>query len=114
MAKTSIRVALRNRRKKRIRGKISGTAERPRLSVFRSSSHVYAQVIDDIAGKTLVFVSSFEKGQHRRANKEVCGRRCVRGNPSRRVTTRPGRRVIRLPSSAAGRGFEFLKHQLRI
>jgi len=73
MAKTSIRVALRNRRKKRIRGKISGTAERPRLSVFRSTSHVYAQVIDDAEGKTLVQVSSFEKGNHRRANKEVCG-----------------------------------------
>jgi large subunit ribosomal protein L18 len=72
MAKTLKKVALRNRRKRRVRGKISGTAERPRLSVFRSAQHVYAQVIDDVEGKTLVAISSFEKGNHRRANKEVC------------------------------------------
>ncbi len=73
MAKTLKKVALRQRRKRRIRGKINGTAERPRLSVFRSASHVYAQVIDDTEGKTLVAISSFEKGNHRRANKDVCG-----------------------------------------
>lgn len=72
MAKTARRTQLRLRRKKRIRGKISGTQERPRLSVFRSAKHVYAQVIDDEAGKTLVSVSSFEKGSHRNANAEVC------------------------------------------
>ena len=45
------------RRKRRVRSKISGSPERPRLSVFRSSKHIYAQVIDDSAGKTLVAVS---------------------------------------------------------
>lgn len=45
--------------KLRIRGKISGTAERPRLTVFRSNSQIYAQIIDDQAGKTLVSASSF-------------------------------------------------------
>ena len=49
-------------RHKRVRGKISGTAERPRLSVFRSEKHIYAQIIDDAAGKTLVAASSVEKG----------------------------------------------------
>ncbi|WP_026461696.1 50S ribosomal protein L18 [Adhaeribacter aquaticus] len=48
----------RNRIKKSIRSKISGTAERPRLSVFRSNKNIYAQLIDDVAGKTLVAVSS--------------------------------------------------------
>ena len=72
MKNESRRLQLRLRRKKRIRKKISGTAERPRLSIFRSASHVYAQVIDDLSGNTLAFVSSFEKGNHRRANKEVC------------------------------------------
>jgi large subunit ribosomal protein L18 len=46
------------RRKWSLRSKLSGTAERPRLSVFRSDKHISAQVIDDLAGKTLVAVSS--------------------------------------------------------
>ena len=48
-------------RRKRIRKRVSGTAERPRLSVFRSSKHIYAQIIDDRSGKTLVAASSREK-----------------------------------------------------
>jgi large subunit ribosomal protein L18 len=47
-------------RHRRVRAKISGTAERPRLSVFRSNSHVFLQVIDDISGKTLISVSDLE------------------------------------------------------
>ena len=50
------------RRHRRVRGKISGTAERPRLDVFRSSKHIYAQIIDDVAGVTLVSASTMEKG----------------------------------------------------
>ena len=49
------------KRHKRVRGKVSGTAGRPRLSVFRSEKHIYAQIIDDVAGKTLVSASSVEK-----------------------------------------------------
>lgn len=52
------KIARRNKIKTRIRGKISGTAERPRMSVFRSNKGIYVQVIDDIAGKTLVASSS--------------------------------------------------------
>ena len=50
------------KRHQRVRGKISGTAERPRLSVFRSEKNIYAQIIDDAAGCTLVSASSVEKG----------------------------------------------------
>ena len=50
------------KRHNRVRGKISGTAERPRLSVFRSESNIYAQIIDDVAANTLVAASSVEKG----------------------------------------------------
>ena len=50
------------KRHNRVRGKISGTAERPRLCVFRSENHIYAQIIDDVAGNTLVSASSVEKG----------------------------------------------------
>ncbi|MDR0697831.1 MAG: 50S ribosomal protein L18 [Tannerella sp.] len=46
--------------KKSIRGKVSGTAERPRLTVFRSNKQIYAQVIDDVDGKTLVAASSLK------------------------------------------------------
>lgn len=52
---------IRKDRHKRIRGKISGTAEMPRLSVYRSNVHIYAQLIDDTAGKTLVSASTTEK-----------------------------------------------------
>jgi len=50
------------KRHNRVRGKISGTAERPRLCVFRSEKNIYAQIIDDVAGNTLVAASSVEKG----------------------------------------------------
>ena len=50
------------KRHDRVRGKISGTAERPRLCVFRSESNIYAQIIDDVAGVTLVAASTVEKG----------------------------------------------------
>ncbi len=51
----------RKRRHRRVRARISGTAERPRLNVFRSLSHIYAQVIDDEAGHTLVSASTVDR-----------------------------------------------------
>ena len=50
------------KRHKRVRAKISGTPERPRLNVFRSATNIYAQIIDDVNGVTLVSASSLEKG----------------------------------------------------
>ena len=52
---------LRQKRHRRVRGKLSGTADRPRLNVFRSLGNIYAQVIDDVAGTTLVAASSLDK-----------------------------------------------------
>jgi len=52
---------IRNRIHRRIRRKLSGTEQRPRLAVFRSVAHIYAQVIDDVAGHTLVSASSVDK-----------------------------------------------------
>ncbi|PIQ29022.1 50S ribosomal protein L18 [bacterium (Candidatus Blackallbacteria) CG17_big_fil_post_rev_8_21_14_2_50_48_46] len=54
------RRAERKRRQVRARKKINGTADRPRLSVFRSHQHIYAQIIDDVQGHTLVAASSVE------------------------------------------------------
>ena len=53
--------AQRMKRHKRVRAKISGTPARPRLNVFRSLNHIYAQIIDDVNGNTLVAASSVEK-----------------------------------------------------
>ena len=53
--------AQRIKRHKRVRSKISGTPEMPRLNVFRSEANIYAQVIDDVSGKTLVSASSLDK-----------------------------------------------------
>ena len=51
----------RQKRHTRVRGKISGTAERPRLNVFRSNTNIYAQLIDDVAGTTLASASSMKE-----------------------------------------------------
>jgi len=51
----------RDRRHLRIRKKVTGTAERPRLSVFRSLNHIYCQLVDDLSGRTLLSVSSRDK-----------------------------------------------------
>lgn len=53
--------AARLKRHKRVRGKISGTPERPRLNVFRSNANIYAQIIDDVNGVTLVSASTLDK-----------------------------------------------------
>ena len=63
-------------RHRRVRGKISGTAARPRLSVFRSAKHIYAQIIDDVNGVTLAAASSMDKefeglGSNKEAAKKV-------------------------------------------
>ena len=61
MVSKTDRKAERIRRHKRVRTKISGTAERPRLSVFRSNTGIYVQIIDDVAAKTLVSASTLDK-----------------------------------------------------
>lgn len=58
MAKKMSRDQLRLRRHIRVRNKVSGTPERPRLSVYRSNGNIYAQIIDDVKGNTLVSTSS--------------------------------------------------------
>lgn len=58
-------------RHKRVRGKVSGTAECPRLCVFRSNANIYAQIIDDVKGVTLVSASSLDKCIEGGSNKEA-------------------------------------------
>jgi len=62
MIKKPEKKEIRNRIHTRIRRKLAGTAARPRLAVFRSVAHIYAQVIDDVAGATVVSASTVDKG----------------------------------------------------
>jgi large subunit ribosomal protein L18 len=62
MSKTSSKQASRLRRKAHIRKRVRGTAERPRLSVFRSASHIYAQLVDDVNGNTIVAANTLQSG----------------------------------------------------
>ncbi|MFH2220113.1 MAG: 50S ribosomal protein L18 [Pseudomonadota bacterium] len=61
MGSAELRKTARLKRKKRIRKKLFGTKQQPRMSVFRSAKHIYAQIIDDTAGETLAAASSMEK-----------------------------------------------------
>ena len=72
MVKKTDRKMERTRRHLRVRRKISGTAERPRLCIYRSNSNLYVQVIDDVAGNTLVQASTLDKEvKTKHANKEA-------------------------------------------
>lgn len=80
----------RKRRHRRIRNRISGTAERPRLNVFRSLDHIYAQVIDDVAGVTLASASTVDKGL----------RTEVAGKPKKEQATMVGKAIAERAKSA--------------
>lgn len=89
MAVSNKKAAARLRRKRSIRKRLSGTTDRPRLSVFRSNKHIYAQVIDDTTGQTIASASTLcedvrgqlEDGQKKSAAAHVVGqvlaRRCL-------------------------------------
>jgi large subunit ribosomal protein L18 len=110
------------RRKRRVRAKITGTSERPRLSVFRSSQHIYAQVIDDQVGATLAAVSTLTKdvkGAVAEANKtdaakkvgEAIAKACLAKGVKKVVFDRGGYvyhgRVSALAEAARKAGLEF-------
>lgn len=84
----------RQRRHLRIRRKVVGTPERPRLNVFRSSRHIYAQVIDDLNGRTIISASSLdpELGLEEGGNVEAAKQ--VGGLLGRRATARGVKRVV--------------------
>jgi len=62
----------RERRRRRVRKKISGTSERPRMSVFKSANHISVQLVDDDAGKTLAFASTYEGSFREKKNTGNC------------------------------------------
>ena len=108
------------RRQRRVRGRIFGTVERPRLRVVRTNAHMYAMIVNDLEGKTLVSASTLEaefKGTHT-GNKEAAekvgelvGKRAVEAGITKVAFDRGGRiyhgRVQALAEGARAAGLEF-------
>ena len=69
MVSKKSRTVVREQKHRRLRNRFSGTAERPRLAVFRSNNHMYAQIIDDTVGKTLVAASTTEEAAKKELEK---------------------------------------------
>ena len=107
------------KRQRRVRGKITGTLARPRLNVFRSAKHIYAQLIDDMNGVTLVAASSMEKdfegnGGNKEAARKVgqaIGKKAVEKGITEVVFDRNGYlyhgRVAELAEGARESGLKF-------
>ena len=110
---------MRRRRHRRVRYKVSGTADRPRLNVFRSIHQIYAQLIDDGAGHTLVSASSLDKELKADASRveqarqvgELLGKRAKKSGVKQAVFDRGGYRyhgrVKALAEAAREAGLEF-------
>jgi large subunit ribosomal protein L18 len=74
---TDAKKAVRFKRKRRIRSNVFGTAEKPRFAVFKSNTHIYAQLIDDDKGTTLVSASSLEKEQRGSTRSNLTGAKTI-------------------------------------
>lgn len=72
MAKTNPKVTARRKKARRIRTRVQGTAERPRMSVYRSNRHIYVQIIDDERGATLLACSTNSKAFEASAEMDKC------------------------------------------
>ncbi len=122
MDKLKAKKAALERRHRRVRGKVSGTATRPRLCVSRTNAHIYAQVIDDVSGRTIVSASSIEPelksalktgstADSARVVGEAVGRRAVEAGLTEVVFDRGGRlyhgRVKALAEGARSAGLTF-------
>jgi large subunit ribosomal protein L18 len=121
-SKTNPRELARLKRKKRIRKNLKGTADRPRLSVFRSDKHIYAQIVDDIEGATLAVASTLSpeyreldspKGKVEAAKRigELIARKAKDKGISKVVFDRNGYiyhgRIQALADAARGAGLDF-------
>ena len=105
---------LRQKRHRRVRGKLSGTADRPRLNIFRSNTGIYAQVIDDVAGVTLASASTLDKEVSKGTKTEqavVVGKLVAERAVAKGISDRGGYlyhgRVKALADSARENGLKF-------
>lgn len=115
---TATKAVAREKKKLKIRKRVMGSTERPRLCIFRSTKHVYAQVIDDSTGQTLVSASTLDTDGVKGANKDACSiigkevaKRAVGKNIKQVVFDRNGYlyhgRVKALADAAREGGLEF-------
>jgi large subunit ribosomal protein L18 len=91
---TSNKQQIRFKRKKRIRANIEGTQERPRLSVFRSNSHLYVQLIDDLKGHTLVAASTLEEELKEKVGGSVEGAKTLGGMVAKRALAKNITKIV--------------------
>jgi large subunit ribosomal protein L18 len=92
--RTSVRQQIRFKRKKRIRSILEGTSERPRLAVFRSNKHLYAQLIDDQSGSTLVSASTQESEFRADHGASVDGAKLVGSTIAKRALTKSIKNIV--------------------
>ncbi|MFZ9595062.1 MAG: 50S ribosomal protein L18 [Bdellovibrionia bacterium] len=91
---TSQKQKIRFKRKKRIRAKVEGTAERPRLSVFRSNRHIYVQLIDDVKGHTLASACSLEESLKDQVGGTIEGAKTLGGLMAKRALAKNISQVV--------------------
>lgn len=91
---TDAKKVIRFKRKKRIRSNVGGTAEKPRFAVFRSNTHLYAQLIDDERGTTLVSASTLEKDQKGKLRNNLSGAKTVGEMIAKRAIEKKIDRVV--------------------
>ncbi len=91
---TNPKQVIRFKRKKRIRSKIEGSAEKPRLSVFRSHRNLYVQLVDDVKGHTLVAASSLEEEFRGKIKNDVEGARVLGGALAQRALAKQIAHVV--------------------
>ena len=91
---TNPKQVIRFKRKKRIRSKIEGSAEKPRLSVFRSHRNLYVQLVDDVKGHTLVAASSLEEEFRGKIKNDVEGARVFGGALAQRALAKQIAHVV--------------------
>ena len=93
-SKATPRLKGRHRRHMRIRKKVNGTAERPRLTVYRSLNHIYVQLVDDLAGRTILTISSSHKDVSGALNSASGGAKGAKGKIA--ASKEVGKRVAQL------------------
>jgi large subunit ribosomal protein L18 len=92
--KTNQKQVIRFKRKKRIRGSIEGTAEKPRLAVFRSNKNLFVQLVDDLKGHTLVAASTVEEELKGKTKKNLDGAKTLGGLIAKRALAKNISKIV--------------------